>query len=186
MPRRRGRRKSIKSASKSNNRKKVASNLFLNTSLVVLSLFILALSYSWLHRQFIAEPNDSAAFIQLSEKPTTLTSKMWLEKQFRDIKVEVLNGNGVDGIAATATDFLREQGFDVVRTDDADRTDYVYTLIKDRAGNLHTARRLAEILNVDTLSVFQEINRSLMLDATVILGKDYANLAPFATLKDIP
>ena len=186
MPRRKGRRKSIKSASKSNNGKKAASNLFLNTSLVVLSLFIFALSYSWLHRQFIAEPNDSAAFIKLSEKPTTLTSKMWLEKQFRDIKVEVLNGNGVDGIAATATDFLREKGFDVVRTDDADRTDYVYTLIKDRAGNLHTARRLAEILNVDTLSVFQEINRSLVLDATVILGKDYADLAPFATLKDIP
>ena len=109
-----------------------------------------------------------------------------MEKQFRDIKVEVLNGNGVDGIAAVATDFLREQGFDVVRTDDADRTDYLYTIVKDRTGNLHSARRLAEILNVDTVSVIQEINRSLVLDTTVILGKDYANLAPFAALKDIP
>ena len=186
MPRRRGRRKSIKSASKSKYSRKTANNLFLNTSVVVLSIFIFALAYSWLHRQFIAAPNDSRPFIQLSEKPTTLTSKMWLEKQFRDIKVEVLNGNGVDGIAAVATDFLREQGFDVVRTDDADRTDYLYTLVKDRTGNLQSARRLAEILNVDTVSVIQEINRSLVLDATVILGKDYANLAPFAVLKDIP
>lgn len=186
MPRRKARRKSIRSASNSINRRKAASNLFLNTSVVVLSLFIFALSYSWIHRQFIAEPNDSTALIQFSVKPTTLTSKMWMEKRFRDIKVEVLNGNGVDGIAAIATDFLREQGFDVVRTDDADRTDYAFTLIKDRAGNFHTARRLAEILNVDTLSVLQEINRSLLLDATVILGKDYANLAPFATLKNIP
>ena len=186
MPRRKGRRRSINPVSISKNRKKTANNIFLNTSVVVLSIFIFALAYSWLHRQFIADPNDSKPLFQLSENPTTLTSKMWMERQFRDIKVEVLNGIGVDGIAAATTDFLREQGFDVVRTDDADRTDYAYTLIKDRAGNLHSVRRLAEILNVDTLSVLQEINRSLVLDATVIIGKDYTNLAPFATLKDIP
>ncbi len=186
MPRRKGRRKSIKSVSGSKNRKQAANNLFLNTSVAILSVFIIALAYSLLHRQFIAEPNESGALIKFAEKPTTLTSKMWMEKQFRDIKVEVLNGNGVDGIAATTTDFLREHGFDVVKTDDADRTDYAYTLIKDRAGNLYSARRLAEVLDVDTLSVIQEINKSLILDATVILGQDYTTLAPFTFVRDIP
>ena len=111
---------------------------------------------------------------------------MWMEKRYRDIKVEVLNGIGIDGIAAEVTEYLREKGFDVVKTDDAGRTDYIYSMVKDRTGNLGSARNLAEILNIDTLSVLQEINKSLMLDATVILGRDYVHLAPFNSKRELP
>lgn len=186
MVRRRYRRKSLKSPAGVNRGKKKSGNLFLNSSVAVLTILVFALGYSWAHRQFIAKKDGSSVLISLPEEATTLTSKMWMEKQYRDIKVEVLNGIGVDGIAAEVTDFLREKGFDVVKTDDAGRTDYIYSMVKDRTGNLYSARNLAEILNIDTLSVLQEINKSLILDATVILGKDYKHLAPFNLNRELP
>lgn len=185
MVRRRNKRKSLKSSTGLTRRKNKSGNFFLNSSVVVLTLLVFALGYSWAHRQFIAD-DDSSVLLTLPEEATTLTSKMWMEKRYRDIKVEVLNGIGIDGIAAEVTDYLREKGFDVVNTDDAGRTDYIYSMVKDRTGNLSSARNLAEILNIDTLSVLQEINKSLILDATVILGRDYIHLAPFNSKRELP
>ena len=186
MTRRRSRRKNLRSSSNNKVKSQATSNLFLNSSIGVLAILILALSYSWIHRQFIAISDDQRALIPLSNNTTTLTSKMWMEKRFRDVKVEVLNGIGIDGIAAIATDYLRDQGFDVVKTDNADHSDYTFSLIKDRAGNLRSARSIAEVLNIDTLSVLQDINKSLILDVTVILGRDYQNLSPFSTAQNLP
>lgn len=185
MVRRRNKRKSLKSSTGLTRRKNKSGNFFLNSSVAVLTLLVFALGYSWAHRQFIAK-DDSSILLTLPEEATTLTSKMWMEKRYRDIKVEVLNGIGIDGIAAEVTDYLREKGFDVVNTDDAGRTDYIYSMVKDRTGNLSSARNLAEILNIDTLSVLQEINKSLILDATVILGRDYIHLAPFNSKRELP
>lgn len=185
MVRRRNKRKSLKSSTGLTRRKNKSGNFFLNSSVAVLTLLVFALGYSWAHRQFIAD-DDSSVLLTLPEEATTLTSKMWMEKRYRDIKVEVLNGIGIDGIAAEVTDYLREKGFDVVNTDDAGRTDYIYSMVKDRTGNLSSARNLAEILNIDTLSVLQEINKSLILDATVILGRDYIHLAPFNSKRELP
>ena len=186
MPRRKARRKTFKTVLRNRGKGETAGNMFLNTSIGVLTLLTLALIYSWGHRQFIANPDFNNALITLADKPTTLTSRMWMEKRFRDIKVEVLNGIGIDGIAARTTEYLREKGFDVVKTGDAGRTDYIFSVVKDRTGNLHSARRLAEVLYVDTLSVLQEVNKSLILDVTVVLGRDYANLAPFIAAEDLP
>ena len=186
MVRRRNRRKTTKSTAGINRRTKKSGNLFLNSSITVLTILVFAFGYSWAHRQFIARQDGSSALINMPEEVTTLTSKMWTEKQYRDIKVEVLNGVGIDGIAAEVTEYLREKGFDVVKTDDAGRTDYIYSMVKDRTGNLYSARNLAQILNIDTLSVLQEINKSLILDATVILGKDYTHLAPFISKRELP
>ncbi len=186
MVRRRSRRKSLKSTSGVNRRRNKSGNFFLNGSVVVLTMLVFALGYSWVHRQFIAKNDMSSVLLSLPEEATTLTSKMWMEKRYRDIKVEVLNGIGIDGIAAEVTEYLREKGFDVVNTDDAGRTDYIYSMVKDRTGNLSSARTLAEILNIDTLSILQEINKSLILDATVILGKDYIHLAPFKSKRELP
>ena len=185
MVRRRNRRKSLKSTTGLKRRKNKSGNFFLNSSVAVLTLLVFALGYSWAHRQFIAK-DDSSVLLTLPDEATTLTSKMWMEKKYRDIKVEVLNGIGIDGIAAEVTEYLRDKGFDVVKTDDAGRTDYIYSMVKDRTGNLGSARNLAEILNIDTLSVLQEINKSLILDATVILGKDYIHLAPFNSKRELP
>ena len=186
MVRRRNKRKSLRSTTGVKRRKSNSGKFFLNGSVAVLTLLVFALGYSWVHRHFIAKNDDLSVLLSLPEEATTLTSKMWMEKKYRDTKVEVLNGVGIDGIAAEVTEYLRGKGFDVVKTDDAGRTDYIYSMVKDRTGNLSSARNLAEILNIDTLSVLQEINKSLILDATVILGKDYIHLAPFNSKRELP
>ena len=53
----------------------------------------------------------------------------------QNIKVEVLNGCGIKGIAAKTADFLRLYQVDVVRSDNADRYDYPNTIIIARNAN---------------------------------------------------
>lgn len=86
-------------------------------------------------------------------------------------KVEVLNGTGERGAAATVGEILRERGFDVVAVDNADHYDHEVTHVLDRTGRPETARVVAEGLGVD--SVASAPDPDLFLDATVILGADW-------------
>ena len=45
------------------------------------------------------------------------------------VRVEVLNGNGVDGTASQVADVLRRKGFEVVAVGNADRFDYPATTV---------------------------------------------------------
>jgi hypothetical protein len=53
------------------------------------------------------------------------------------------------------------------------------TFILDRSGNLDAARKLATVLGVSQDKVFQKIDRTLYLDITVVMGKDYSRLKAF-------
>jgi hypothetical protein len=53
------------------------------------------------------------------------------------------------------------------------------TFIFDRSGNLDAARKLASILGISQDKVFQKIDRTLYLDITVVMGKDYSRLKSF-------
>ena len=53
------------------------------------------------------------------------------------------------------------------------------TFIFDRSGNLDAARKLATMLGVSQDKVFQKIDRTLYLDITVVMGKDYSRLKAF-------
>ena len=90
------------------------------------------------------------------------------------IKVEVLNGVGEAGLARRFADQLRERGFDVVATDNADHFDYRITHVLDRSGRLGAAREVAEGLHADSVSV--ALDPDLFLDATVVVGHDWQEL----------
>ena len=53
---------------------------------------------------------------------------------------------GVDGLAATATRFLRQHRFDVVEVGNHSSSDVEKTIVIDRVGNLEAARRVALVL----------------------------------------
>lgn len=95
------------------------------------------------------------------------------------IQLEVRNGCGVDGVAAQTTRYLRRRGFDVVEVGDYISFDVPYSLVIDRVGDLETARKVAAVLGISEDRVHQQIQPDLLVDASVILGKDYAQLAPF-------
>ena len=95
------------------------------------------------------------------------------------MQVEVLNGCGKAGIAATATDFLRNSEVDVIYSGNFDRFDVSQSMVIDRVGNKNNAEKIASILGIEDELVKTEINQSRQLDVTVILGKDYPTLKPF-------
>jgi len=141
-------------------------NGLLNALLLSLGLGVIVLAYALVTRTTQPQPEPSRA------KPSA--------KLVGDIiQVEVLNGAGVDHLAWETTQFLRDQGFDVVNTGNARSFDYEQSVVIDRIGDLESARRVARALEISPDRVRQEVRTDYYLDASVILGDDYRNLRPF-------
>lgn len=93
------------------------------------------------------------------------------------LRVEVLNGCGVDNLAMIISDELRKMGFDVVETGDASSYDFKETVVIDRTDNtLKNARRLSRVIGCHKLG--KDIDSSLYVDVTILLGKDYERYFP--------
>jgi hypothetical protein len=88
------------------------------------------------------------------------------------VRVEVLNGAGVPGLARDVTRDLRAAGFDVVYYGNATRSDQDSTLVIDRIGNPAAAAAVAAALGV--MRVETALDTTLYLEATVVLGRDAA------------
>ncbi len=91
------------------------------------------------------------------------------------IRVEVLNGCGEPGVAEKVTDWLRDEGFDIVFFGNADSFKYEKTVILDRSGRPEFAREVANVLGSD--NVERKYDGLLLLDVTVIVGPDWNELA---------
>ncbi len=95
------------------------------------------------------------------------------------IQLDVLNGSGQPKLAQRMTDFLRARGFDVVEMGNYRSNDVEATLVLDRAGNMDAAKQVAMALGVSAERVRQQIDKSLYLDVSVVIGKDYSRLKAF-------
>jgi len=92
------------------------------------------------------------------------------------VRVEVLNATTTHGLARTATDVLRDRGFDVVGTGNARGFDSTASIVLDRVGNRQMAEQVALALGI--ARVESRRDPKLILDVTVVLGKDWT--APVA------
>lgn len=89
------------------------------------------------------------------------------------VRVEVLNGGGVDGMGAEATDRLRDAGFDVVELGNhpdyaSDGTTRDSSVVIDRVGRAVWARSVADALGISRVTA--EVDPNLLVDVTVVLG----------------
>jgi hypothetical protein len=101
------------------------------------------------------------------------------------IRVEVLNGAGVSGLARDVTRMLRDLNFDVVFYGNAAGGAQDSSVVLDRTGNADHARRVADAL--DIAAVRSEPDSTLYLEATVILGADWRErLERAATPDSVP
>jgi hypothetical protein len=78
---------------------------------------------------------------------------------------------------------LRSLGFDVVYTGNHTRQDVQNTVVIDRTGNKDAARQVALAMGIPDDRVRTEVSADHYLDATVILGRDYESIKPFAEEK---
>ncbi len=94
------------------------------------------------------------------------------------VQVNVLNGCGVQGLAAETRDYLRVRGFDVVDIGNY-RKSVDKSFVLDRVGDIKSAKKVAFALGVSDSLVKSKIDSSLFLRSTVVVGKDYKKLKPF-------
>lgn len=93
------------------------------------------------------------------------------------IRLQVLNGCGVKGLAKIVSPALRAKGFDVRETRNAGSFRYTQSMVMDRVGSLETALAVADSLGIDRSLVRTEIARNLAdIDVTLIVGADFRNL----------
>ena len=88
------------------------------------------------------------------------------------VRVEVLNASGRTGLARVATRHLRDRGFDVVSFGNASGRAGQPSQGIDRVGKRAAAGDVAEALGIGRVGA--EPDSSVMVDATVVLGKDWA------------
>lgn len=88
------------------------------------------------------------------------------------VRVEVLNGGGVTGMARDATRALRTVGFDVVDYGNAAAYDPERpSAVIDRVGRPELAAGVAEALGID--NVVSEPDPNLYVDVSVLLGREW-------------
>lgn len=92
------------------------------------------------------------------------------------VVVEVLNATEVDGLAREVARRLRRQGIDVVYFGSENRRDLDSTRIVVRRGDTTVARPIREALGLGLVS--SELDARLLLDASVIVGRDLVPLPP--------
>lgn len=90
----------------------------------------------------------------------------------RTLIVEVLNGTDVDGLAREVARRLRARGIDVVYFGSGDRHDLEGTRIVVRKGDTTVARPIRDALGTGRVTV--ELDPRLLLDASIIVGRDLA------------
>lgn len=107
------------------------------------------------------------------------TSKPETPKTFQNIRIEILNGCGQDGVATQLGTKLREQGFDVLTLGNANSYAFSETIVIDRVGKPQHAKQVADILG--TQNLIQQITPDpfRIEEVTVIVGRDYAHLPLF-------
>ncbi len=95
----------------------------------------------------------------------------------RIIQLEILNGCGVDGLASKYTDFLRAQGFDVVKTGDYETYNVEETVVIDRRDNETNAMKVVEAMGLTNERLLKAVNEAYLLDVSVVLGRDFRSLS---------
>ena len=96
------------------------------------------------------------------------------------VRVEVLNAGGRQGMAKSATDALRDDGFDVVYFGNA-RPSFAKdsSIVLDRVGRIDLAQAVADALGIRT--VVSQPDSNLYLDVSVVIGEGWDMPVPDTT-----
>lgn len=94
----------------------------------------------------------------------------------RPTQVQVLNGSGAPDLARTVTELLRDSDLDIVSVGNADASDYPETLVLLRRGHPSLPHTVIQRLGMGV--PLEQRDPTLLVDVTVILGRDLAERYP--------
>jgi hypothetical protein len=139
--------------------------LFL-VAIPLLLIGVLVLGYGLLERQLLRP-----SFTSTVEQSDSLV------KVGEPIQVNVVNACGVNGMASKFTLFLRARRFDVPEFSTSKGRE-PFSRVIDRVGDPSSAMKVAYALGIPPEHVETEVDSSLYLRATVVIGEDYLSLRP--------
>ena len=164
---------------KRNTRRKPKNNnlyrLIANLTLGFLAVLVVGFLISGINRIYF----NSGIVADYPNLSTLITKTKYEKKTGHKIQVEILNGCGITNLARMYTNFLRDEGFDVLDSKNADHFDYLETKILHHRGDLIRALELANILMIDENRIIEDMDETLFYDLTLIIGKDYIDLPSY-------
>jgi len=111
----------------------------------------------------------------LRESVRQVVTNLESEESLRDenivIRIEVLNGTEVTGLAGRTAALYRSYGFDVVAVGNAEESERENTVVVDRVGNELFAQRAADVIRAPVAEA-EGLGQS-PVDVTIILGRDF-------------
>jgi len=113
--------------------------------------------------------------------PTPTSVAGMSEKQIAALesaKIEVQNGTLTTGLAQRTAEYLKDLGYTVTSFSNADRSDYISSVIVDYSGKTNTVSLLAQRFNVVPENVRRQTGIESDVDMRLILGRDYASSSP--------
>ena len=156
---------------KKNNLKRLTANL----TLVILTVLVFGFLGSGINQIF----SNSGIDVDYPNLSTLLTKTPYEKKTGHKIQVEIWNGCGISNLAMMYTDFLRNEGLDVLDSKNADHFNYLETTILHHRGDINRALVLADILHINHSNIVGDKNENLFYDLTLIIGKDYTDLPSY-------
>ena len=134
--------------------------------IALLGLVVAFLAYGFVQRIMIRPKVDA-----------TIERTDLIVRAGEHIQVNVVNACGATGMAGKFTEFLRARKFDVPEYSTAKQPE-PFSKVIDRVGDTLSARKVAYALGISPERIETEIDSSLFLRATVVIGQDYMTLRP--------
>ena len=105
-----------------------------------------------------------------------ITKSKYEEKTGHKITLEIHNGCGIPKLANLYTEFLRDEGFDILDSKNANNFDYTQTQILYHQNHKLRALSLSKIMGIDESLVIKKVTPYIIHDLTLIIGSDYNKL----------
>ncbi|OGU58889.1 MAG: hypothetical protein A2X64_01940 [Ignavibacteria bacterium GWF2_33_9] len=138
-----------------------------NSIITILIIFVSILFLSFTNRVLITPPVNSS----LEDNIEKINNQ-------EVIQVSILNSTQIQGLANKVRTFMRMRDFDVVEVGNFKEIQNT-TQIIDRVGDYASAKKVAKALGIKNPIVVTQIDSTLYVRTTVILGQDYPKLLPF-------
>lgn len=149
-----------------NEKKEKLIRIALNVINGFLIVFVTLLIMSFTNRVLISPPVDSA----LEENIEKLNN-------LEIIQVSILNSTAINGLANKARTYLQLRNFDVVEIGNSKEV-LPQTIIIDRMGDFASAKKVAKAFGIADSLIRTDIDSSLFIRSSIVLGQDYPKL-PF-------
>jgi polyisoprenyl-teichoic acid--peptidoglycan teichoic acid transferase len=106
-------------------------------------------------------------------RPSNVASDTAEAARLEAASLEVLNGSGQPGVAGSAAEFLEGLGLNVAVVGNAERMDYVKTVVIDYTGNPYTRKYLLESMSLTEGQILSQPDENSEIDVSIILGNDF-------------